>query len=190
MRVLVVVEGSHEAGGALEAILGRLTDGKLQMELDRLANNNIHLHHGHGQGYYKKAVRWLREAEKRGFAGLILLVDNDRHPSRRAEIDRAQNETLISSIPRAMAVAIEAFDAWIFADEKALSQAVGRAVPTQQDPEKVDHPKKHLETLLQQLGASPSAALYSNVAQHINLSVLEKRCPHGFAVFAQRVRAI
>ena len=61
MRVLVVVEGSHEAGGALEAILGRLTDGKLQMELDRLANNNIHLHHGHGQGYYKKAVRWLRE---------------------------------------------------------------------------------------------------------------------------------
>ncbi|NNM88981.1 MAG: DUF4276 family protein [Phycisphaerae bacterium] len=174
----------------METLLRRLTGPKLEMKLDRLANNNIHLHHGRGQGYYKKAVRWLLEAEKRGCAALILLVDNDRSPGRSAEIDRAQSQIEISTIPRAMAVAVEAFDAWIFADEKALSKAVGHAVQTQPHPEKVDHPKKHLETLLQQLDRSPSAELYSQVAQMIDLSVLEKRCPRGFAGFAQRVRAI
>ena len=120
MRILVVSEGIHERAGALGNLLEKLGGKREFFESDRVANNEIHAFHGKGQGYFKKAVRWLLEAEKGNYDAMIFLIDEDGKKERRKQIENAQN-TDQSQLPCAMGVAIKTFDAWMLTDEKVLS---------------------------------------------------------------------
>lgn len=193
MRVLVVAEGKHERGtessrGALGILVRRLLDGDPNIVLDRLANRNIHAVHGRGRGYYKKAVRWMLEAENGEFDAIVLLVDEDGIEARRIEINEAQSSQL-SSIRRALGVAIRSFDAWMLADEQALSGILGTTVQRQPDAESIPDPKAACMALLSN-SDSPltQTEMYGGVSEAVNLSTLTERCPRGFAPFAARVR--
>lgn len=87
-----------------------------------------------------------------------------------------------------MGVPVEAFDAWMLADELAISKVVAVTVPPQPDPEQIAHPKEHMEKLLEGLGLQwGGAEMYARIAAELNLSHLRHRCPDGFATFADRV---
>ena len=189
MRVLVVVEGKHERDGAVSALIQRLRPDLTDLQFDRLANSDIHVHHGKGRGYEKKAIRWILEAHRRGFEAMILLVDRDKVAERTIEITNAQNNTAVCALRRALGVAIESFDAWILADEKALSIVLAKTVQTQSEPETLADPKDHFTKLLATLGlASGGAEWYARIAQDLDISRLETRCSQGFGVFADRLR--
>jgi len=89
MRILVVCEGKHEWSGALKNLLVKLGGDEGGLEFDRVSNNEIHAVHGKGKGYFKRALRWLIEAEKRGVDGLILVIDEDGKRERIGEIQEA-----------------------------------------------------------------------------------------------------
>lgn len=189
MRVLIVGEGKHERGGALESIVRRLSpQADLEFENDRLANCDIHASHGKGSGYYKKAVRWMLEAKKRDFDGCVLVVDEDGKPERRSDIDSAQ-ESPLGIRCRALGVAVRQFDAWMLADERALTQVLGGTVQRQRAPEEISDPKRACEQLRD---ASESglglSEMYAGVADAADLALVAERCPHGFAPFADRLR--
>jgi hypothetical protein len=195
MKVLLVAEGKHERGkedrdGALETLIRRLRQGIAQCDLDRVSRNDIHAHHGTGQGYFKKALRWMLEAKKRGYDALVLLIDQDNTPQRVQEITETQNDQNVA-LRRALGVAIRTFDAWMLADESALTRILGYSVPTQPSPEELSDAKSKCT---QFLGASQEAmsqsAFYAAVAHAADLSTLERRCVRGFAPFAQRLRAL
>ena len=194
MRVLVVSEGEHEQGGALENLLRRLGGKEAQFVLDCVRKDDIHAHHGKGPGYIKRALRWLKEAKRREMDALILLVDQDKPEYRRSEQVREAQEYYnpkvpAFSLPRAMGVAIKMFDAWMLADEKALTDVLGYTVTRQRDPETIDRPKKVCERLLE-LAASGMAQreMYAEVALRLDIDVLIARCPKGFKPFAEHVR--
>lgn len=147
MRVLVVSEGKHEQSGALESLLKRLGGTYASFEYDRVSNNTIHAFHGKGKGYFKRAIRWLKEAEKRQADALVFLIDEDGRSERIEQIRDAQ-DSIISQLPRALGVAIRMFDAWMLADEKTLTQVLGYNVERQPDPETIRNPKQICETLL------------------------------------------
>jgi len=195
VRVLLVAEGQHERGkedrdGALETLVRRLHQDIIQCDLDRVSRKDIHAHHGKGQGYFKKALRWIREAEKRGYDAIVLVIDQDNAPERVQEITRAQNEPPIT-LRRALGVAIRTFDAWILADTQALTRVLGYAVSPQHYPEDVSDAKG---VCTQLLGKSPMAMsqseFYAFVAREADMSTLERQCSKGFAPFAQRVRSL
>ncbi len=192
-KILLVAEGKHEHGGALQQLVSRVLGGNHEFEADRLANSPVRVH-GKGRGYEKKAIRWLMVAQKRGYDALIPLVDRDENMDRESELKIAQQyPTAIGDkhLPRAMGVAVEMYDAWIFADEQALSRVVGAIIQTQQAPEAIAKPKEHLRMLLQrEAGQTPNAKLYSDVAGEIDLKRLRSRCPAGFGTFAQRIGAM
>ncbi|MGH2627836.1 MAG: hypothetical protein ACRDHY_14435, partial [Anaerolineales bacterium] len=143
-----------------------------------------------GKGYFKLAVRWILTAQKWGYDALVLVLDQDRRPGRRAEVNRAQDYEG-SPLPRALGVAIEAFDAWILADEEALAQVLGFPVERQPDPEKLPDPKAVCTHLLQQGGCSLSQSqMYAEVARRVDFKTLEDRCRRGFAPFAERLRRL
>ncbi len=191
MRVLVVVEGKHEHEGAVGTLIQRLRTDLVDLKFDRLANSDIHIHHGKGRGYFKKAIRWMLDAQEDGFDAIILLVDRDRVAERVVEIAEAQNHIAVCRIPRALGVVVEAFDAWMLADEKAVSAALGAAIDTQPEPEGIAHPKEHFNALLAGLGLEwGGAALYTRIAATLDISKLAARCPQGFAVFANRLRTM
>jgi len=195
VRVLLVAEGQHEQGkedrdGALETLVRRLHQDIIQCDLDRVSRKDIHAHHGKGQGYFKKALRWIREAEKRGYDAIVLVIDQDNAPERVQEITQAQNNQLVA-LRRALGVAIRTFDAWMLADAQALTRVLGYVVSPQRCPEDVSDAK---DICSQLLGKSPMAMsqseLYAFVAHEIDMSTLTRQCSKGFAPFAQRVRSL
>jgi hypothetical protein len=195
VRILLVAEGKHERGtldrhGALEALVRRLLNREADFVHDRLANNQIHAHHGKGRGYYKKALRWMLEAAKRGFDAIVLVVDQDGAAERRRDIDDAQ-ESPIASIRRALGVAIRRFDAWLLADEQALSGVLGMTVQRQPQIERIRDPKKTCKGL-REASQRPmtQTEMYEGVAGQADLDILSERSPRGFAPFAERVRAL
>jgi hypothetical protein len=190
-----VAEGQHERGkedrdGALETLVRRLREDITQCDLDRVSRKDIHAHHGKGQGYFKKALRWIREAEKRGYDAIVLVIDQDNVPERVQEITRAQNAQLVT-LHRALGVAIRTFDAWMLADAQALTRILGYAVSPQRSPEDVSDAKG---VCTQLLGKSPmvmsQSEFYAFVAREADMSMLIRQCPKGFGSFAQRVRSL
>jgi len=196
MRVLVVSEGEHEQGGALENLLRRLGSGEAQFVSDCVRRDDIHAHHGKGPGYVKRALRWLKEAKRREMDALILLVDQDKPEYRRSEQVREAQEYCnpkvpAFSLPRAMGVAVKMFDAWMLADEKALTDVLGYAVTKQREPETIDKPKKVCERLLEDsANEMAQREMYAEVALRLDIALLTSRCPKGFKPFAEHVRRV
>jgi hypothetical protein len=188
MKVLLVSEGKHELGGALEALVRRLAASELELHHAKVSEGSIHTHRGKGQGFYKRAVRWLLEARKRGYEAIALVIDEDGHPERAAELTEAQQYSGVD-FPRAFGIAIQAFDAWMLADERALTSVLGCPVHRQPAPEDLANPKQACRDLLAASNESFSQTeMYARIAALVDLSLLEERCAKGFAPFADRVR--
>jgi len=194
MRVLVVSEGEHEQGGALENLLRRLGGREAQFVFDRVRRDDIHAHHGKGPGYVKRALRWLKEAKRREMDALILLVDQDKPEYRRSEqVREAQGycnpKVPAFNLPRAMGVAVKMFDAWMLADEKALTDVLGYAVTRQREPETIDQPKTVCGKLLEDsANEMAQREMYAEVALRLDIGTLTSRCSKGFKPFAEHVR--
>lgn len=170
---------------------GRLNARLIDCEHERLASNAIHAHHGAGRGFYKRAVRWMRHAEISGYDAVVLLVDEDGRHERRDEINAAQEEQRVTRVSRALGVAIRTFDAWMLADEQALTRALNHPVSRQPEPESIIHPQEVCRQLLEVCSSKSSQAeMYTVVALSADLSVLSERCRLGFAPFAERVQAL
>ncbi|MEX2175431.1 MAG: DUF4276 family protein [Pirellulaceae bacterium] len=192
MRVLLVSEGKHEESGALEALVRRVAPHIESCTWDRASSSRIDTQPCKGQGFSKRAIRWILEARKRGYDALVLVIDEDGRRDRASDLDRAQSEAKQThDFPCALGVAIRSFDAWMLADEKALSAALGRVVPCQPSPEDNRDPKADCATLLKQSNCGlRQRELYAQVAQRVDLEVLAKRCPQGFGGFAAQLRAL
>ena len=198
MKVLIVAEGKHERSGSLESLVRRLTNCEIECGLDDVHDPTLPRIHGKGGfDYCKRAIQWIVAAQKRGYDAIVLLIDEDKDPKhkhrRRKGIQQAQERVAeIARIPRALGVAVRTFDAWMLADEAALSNVLGRTVQCQPSPEGIHDPKSICEQLRDE---SPGcelglAEMYALVAEKTRLEILEQRCPSGFKPFAVRVRAL
>lgn len=192
MRVLLVSEGKHEESGALESLVLRTATKIQACEFAKVSRDDIHTHRGKGQGFTKRALRWLLEARKRNFDALVLVVDEDGCSERIRELTEAQNHQLVAAnFPRALGIAIRSFDAWMLADEKALSVVLGCVVPTQSSPEEQRDPKSRCSALLADRSSPFSqSGFYARVAEVVDLEQLMNGCPKGFGVFAARLKSL
>jgi hypothetical protein len=188
VRVLVVHEGTHDEC-VLRALLPRLTDAGLELEFRPVKDRTLPRIHGKGSRVLKRAVRWLLTATEERFDALVLLIDQDGDRTRVVEVDLAQ-ATDLSPLPRAMGVAVRTLDAWMLADERGWHAAGNDAVTRQRDPERLRRPKDVCLELARGIaGERPLRDVYADVSATSEISVLETRCPRGFAPFAARVRA-
>lgn len=192
MKALLVSEGKHESAGALQALVQRIAPKITSCTWMDVKCEEIHTHRGKGQGFFKRAVRWILEAKKRGFDVLVMVIDRDRNPERIGEIANAQVENRITAgIPRALGIAIRTFDAWMLADEGALSSILAVRVDRQRSPEEIADPKAICAALLVESDCGLwQRDMYAEVAKRIDLAQLEQRCPKGFGPFAERLRLL
>ena len=194
MKLLVVSEGKHELDGSLETLVRRLLPFDVTITFDDVRGHVTKLHPIKGGfDYEKKALQWVMLAGQRGFDAIVLLVDEDGQPERIKGFRRAQERTAPPTpLPRALGVAVHTFDAWMLADEKALSDVLSRVIQCQPAPETIRDPKSICEQLRD---VTPDcelklADMYKSVAEKTRLEILEQRCPTGFKPFAERVRAL
>lgn len=198
MKVLIVSEGKHELGNeyrdqtlaALRTLVCRIVGVELQCDLDTVRNVGRHITHGKSDRFKRKAIECMKQAERRGYGAIVFLIDEDGDTDRRRQLDLAQ-EYMGFGIRRAIGLAIRTFDAWMLADETALSQALSTTVQRQPDPEDLNDPKSYCRKLREELGLGRGLTeMYEQIAQIADLAVIEKRCPRGFRNFAQRVRGL
>ncbi len=197
MRILIVSEGVHELGdnsldGALVMLASRLLDGNVSFERKKVSSSEVRQHTQQGKGgrYEKRALGWIRLAEREGYDAIILVIDQDGDEERGQQFERAQDDRRLP-LPRALGVAIKTFDAWMLADEQALSAVLGTHIDLSPNPESEDDPKSRCENLRNEARSQLSPrAMYAEIAKRTDMEKLEARCPNGFAPFAGRVRAL
>ena len=190
MRALLVSEGKHEEGGALETLVCRVATVPLELTFRRSNDSRIRTHRGKGAGMFKRALAWMREAQRKGCDAIILVIDEDGHRDRRGQFDEAQDSEYFS-VKRALGIAVRTFDAWMIADEKALSTVIGANVDRQSDPERNTAPKETCAGILTAHDSPMSQTeFYAGLAEVIDIDLLEDRCPKGFAPFAARLRGL
>ncbi|HET6251290.1 MAG TPA: hypothetical protein VFE47_26640 [Tepidisphaeraceae bacterium] len=143
---------------------------------------------GRGGKLFKRAMRCLRYAADNGFGALVFVIDQDDEPERREPLDRAQEYDGVA-IGRAFGLAVRTFDAWMIADEQALSKILGRIIQRQPSPEAISDAKSHCKSLLGS-AALGLTDLYKAIADEAIIERIEERCPIGFAPFAARVRRL
>ena len=203
MKVLVISEGRHELGRAhepderssLTILVRRIANQEFECEQRKISDPRYRTHgnraaRGKGDPLFKKALLCIRGARAEGYDAVVVLIDQDNEPARHHHFDRAQEDPS-ESFPRALGVAVKTYDAWMLADEQALSRALAQTIQRLPDPEAIEDPKSRCQQLRQQhrpeIGLTD---LYVEVAQTASLEQIEHRCPKGFAVFAERVRRL
>jgi hypothetical protein len=188
VRVLIVGEGVHEET-ALPTIVDRLAGPGLIFDFLPVRNVNIRIH-GKGGGMKKKAVAAMIQAEKSGYNAVVFLVDEDGDPGRQRQIDQAQHDST-SIIRRAVRLAIRRFDAWMLADERALTLVLHCMVDRPPVPAAIKDPKRHCAELLANSGRQMAQReMYFELAKCFDLEKLSACCPQGFAPFAERVKSL
>jgi hypothetical protein len=204
VKVLLVSEGAQEGQKAeekpqaLQALVRRvLPESATYQWLDahRLPRGNPFP--GKGNGHFKLALRALKYATAKKFDAVVCVTDADRRQERIKEFDAAQESDRFG-LPRALGIPVEAFDAWVLADHKALSDVLGAAVSPQSSAETLDggkgsprHPKQICRSLMRRHEWKDSqAAFYAAVCGRADLEVIAARCPKGFQPFLQRLQRL
>lgn len=168
-----------------------IDDQGLQVECRKVSDRSVRAIHGRGSGYHKRVLGWLRYAVREGFDALVLVIDHDGDDDRLRQFDTAQDDVRLTELPRALGVAIRTFDAWMLADEAALTVVLGNPIDRQPDPERIKDPKQRCAELRDASDCGLGmAAMYAAIATQADHEVMEVRCPRGFVSFAKRTRRL
>lgn len=209
MRILVISEGNNELGishGKRE--LSHVGDDAASGALIRLVERVLSPRHPPmsvniewrdirkmgsitpkdwgtgGADYQRKAMSWIRKAQNEQFDAIVIVVDQDDAPDRRNGLDAAQADNRLL-LPRAIGLAVKSFDAWMLADEQAISNAIGRTVQRQKSPEDHKAPKNTMLGIV--ADSSAMTDTYAKIADEVNIETLCTRCPKGFRPFRDRL---
>lgn len=193
-RVLIVSEGKHELAtdpseSSLAEFVRRLVPDPVTVRAEcRDIRQFTRRIHGRGDRYARKFIAILDEAQKLGFNAAVIVVDCDRDRTRIGSATTAQQSDHVG-LPRAVAVAIETYDAWFLGDHVALSDVLNATIDMQPLPENLTDPKSQIQKLRDEHVFDGSLSrLYFLLAVCCRIEHVVERCPGGFAVFVQRVR--
>jgi len=208
VRVLVLGDGRHELGAdlgqslnldnlpALPSLIHRLMDCPAHVSYTCEPFRRVKPVHTRGHKYAKKVRRAIQLARQNGYQALAVVIDRDRQKDadRIVPLQDGRDAMASGSLPAcAVGMAVEAFDSWMIADSKAVTAAAGDPGKTHPKPESLagkegtgDHPKDVAGVIF---GAKAGLGdKYAVVAENVDLDLLAKACPKGFAPFAEDVR--
>ena len=208
LRVLIYGEGRHELGthdgaqglpeqlGALPRLVHRLLDNPESVEYEcRSFKSVTHVPGKATNKFARKVKKAIQAAKLEGYDGVVVVIDRDCEPDRyRIGALRKGRDDMQADgyTPCAVGTAVEAFDAWMIADGKAIGDAGGNASISHPKPEKLDgkegtgqHPKDRAARIFG--GGRGLGQTYAAVAANVDIDLLKRRCPQGFAPFAEEV---
>ncbi len=88
--------------------------------------------------------------------------------------------------PVKLLVVVQELEAWLLADESAVSVVTGKKAPKIQNPEKLSDPKQRLKNVLSDAKISYTDEISRQIAANANVDTIEARCP-SFREFRQAV---
>ena len=207
-RILVLGDGEYDLGPvlgealsprglfALPRLVHRLLSSPTDMAYVCGRFPDVPPVHGRGAKYARKVRSAIRRARQRQCDVVAIAIDRDRRANATTIVPLREGRDAMAHAgfpPCAVGMAVEAFDAWMIADGKALKAAGGDPTKGHPNPEKLNGKEgtsRHPKDLATEAfgGKAGLARNYAAVAKHVDLALLEKACPEGFAPFAAEVR--
>jgi len=207
VNVLVLGDGANELGASPGVLIGPEDLPALARLVHRLLNQParvryrmgrfIEIEHARGKGdaFEKKTKAAILKARSLGFRAVVIVRDKDRKAlaARLAPLARGRDAAATGQVACAVGLAVETFDAWMICDGKAVGTAGGDGSRSHPDPESLDGQEstgRHAKDRAVELFGSADVLTkrYAQVAACVDLSLLAKCCPQGFAPFATEVR--
>lgn len=164
---------------ALSQLLKRLSPSyNLEVE--------IRPHHG-----YSNLVRFLsqsiRELLLGGINFIVVIADNDRRrPSERInELRQACNVVAIDQNLLVVGIAVQALEAWLLADESAISRVINERVSAVQNPRRIKYPDRKLKEITSYHSRGLQYFdLLKRIVEQLNIDLAARRC-RSFRRFRQ-----
>lgn len=88
--------------------------------------------------------------------------------------------------PVKLLVIVQELEAWLLADETAVSLVTGKTTPAIPNPEGLSDPKQRLRNVLSKAKISYTAEIARKIAARAKIEILESRCP-SFREFREAV---
>jgi Domain of unknown function (DUF4276) len=116
---------------------------------------------------------------------VVILVDGDEDQGRKARLEEYLSDVMV---PRAIAVAVQEFEAWLIADHGAACRAFGAALTAPRDPERMARreAKELLRSWMDHRPESSERAMRMTLANVCDLEVVRRRC----SAFDEFLRAL
>ncbi|HQU43758.1 MAG: hypothetical protein B7Z73_12430 [Planctomycetia bacterium 21-64-5] len=214
MRILVLGEGPNDLGhiaadgtllqpGTIPILVERLIKDVapgLVIELEAMFWRDLRAHRGTG---FDRKLELAYGLYGRRLSGIVGAVDRDgaKNRSRAQQLDAGAQALAELGFPVAVGLSVETIEATLLADEDALRHALGDdSIDCQPDPESLlsrdeasdRNSKGRLRRLILDSPAGANSndfsMHYAEIARRGDLTLLERRCPSGFGVFARSVR--
>ena len=88
--------------------------------------------------------------------------------------------------PVRLLVVVQELEAWLLADESAVSAVTGKKTQIVQTPENLSDPKERLKEVLSEAGISYTSEIARKIAASVKVETIETRCP-SFKEFREAV---
>lgn len=164
----ILVEG-HKDKSVIEALLGKI-----------FPQNNCLCHPTGGkQKLMQKFPGYLEDFRYRNVNKALIIRDKDSQCAKEliAKIHEKQKNHNYP-FPIKFCLIKEEMEAWLLADENAISQVVGKKVSRINDNlEDIKHPKEKLQIILSASNANFTPETLRKIAEAADLEKIEYRCP-------------
>lgn len=136
----------------------------------------------------KKFPGFLEEFSSSAVDKALVVRDADRKPLNQIR-NKMEGKVEGRSFPFPVKFCViqDAMEAWLLADEKAISRVVGKDIPrVNEDLESIEKPKERLTQILSRAKANYTQEVARKIAEAVKPDTIEYRCP-GFKGFRKSV---
>lgn len=117
---------------------------------------------------------------------LVIRDADQKNPAHLINDMRVKINNRHYAFPVKLLVIVQELEAWLLADETAVSLATGQTTQPTQKPEGLSDPKQKLKNVLSDAKTSYTPEVARKIAANANLDVIGARCP-SFRVFREAV---
>lgn len=188
MDIGICVEGQNDIE-AIKSLLMKINSSYI----DNFINYIPRYHRGY-PNLIRNLHQTLFEFNRLNVNIIVILVDNDRQKKQRRfkELQKICKGTHCNYDLIAMGVAVEALEAWLLADENALSKLTNRTISAQQNPENIQRPDVVLKEITQYHSIGmPYFEILQRIVIELNLDIVLRRCKsfkNFYEIYSSKLR--
>ncbi len=180
MNIGICVEGQND----IEAIKNLLSKINSTYNIFNDVQYETRFHRGYPH-LIRDLHQTLFEFNQLNIELIVILIDNDREERNerlKALTVKCRNSNCNYDFI-VIGIAVEALEAWLLADEYALSKIADRVIPRQPNPEDINKPDEILKQVIQfSIMGKPYHEVLRGIVSELNLDIVLERCK-SFKIF-------
>lgn len=180
MRTFRLVVEGHYDEAALKELIQKCAQGKIDV-IGRQWGGKVQL-----MGKFPKSLKEFQYSGLNFKKALVICDADNKDPARLIKTMESKISRKTYPFPIKLLVAVQELEAWLLADENALSAVTGKKPRIIPRPEQLNDPKEKLKKALSDAGIAYTREVARRIATGAKVETIESRCP-SFKKFREAV---